>query len=75
MDKSVGVEHTRVAELVSGIKHYAQLCPDVVAQGHKNELICAAKNLIANLQDPYEAAWSIASGVSPSTPNSSIWLL
>lgn len=64
MDKPPGVESTRVAALVTEIKYYAQVFPDVVAEGQKKELIRAAKNLIANLQDPIETAWYIASGVS-----------
>ena len=72
MEKSLGVGSTRIAALIPEIKHYAQLNPDVVAEGQKDELLRAAKDLIANLQDPHEAAVLLASGVrtsASSNPN------
>lgn len=69
-DKSLGVQSLRVDALIPEMRHYAQINPDVILEDQKKELIRAAKYLIANLQDPNETAWFMASGVrsSPQIP-------
>lgn len=66
-DKSPAIASPRVAALIPEMMHYEQIDPDVILEDAKKELIRAAKYLIANLQDPYETAWFMASGVSLST--------
>ena len=69
MDKSLVVDSNRFAVLVQEINHHAQLNPHALAEGQKQELVRAAKKLVANLQDSEEAAWLVGSGVRPSRSN------